>query len=55
MAITLPSVVGRPDKRKQEENVSGKDDILNKKINERMKRKQMLHELMNKVKDPDIA
>jgi hypothetical protein len=55
MAATLPSVVGRKDKRKDEEAVSGKDDILNRKINERMKRKQKLHELMNKIKDPDIA
>ena len=55
MAITLPSVVGRKNNKKPEEAVSGKDDILNRKINERMRRKQMLHELMNKVKDPDIA
>jgi len=53
--ITLKSVKGQKDNHKQEEAVSGKDDILNRKINERMKRKQKLHELMNKIKDPDIA
>ena len=55
MAITLPSVIGRPDKRKPEENVSGKDDIINEKINERLKRKQKLMEELNKIHDPDIA
>ena len=39
----------------QELNVSGKDDILNKKNNERMKRKQALMDAMNKIHDPDIA
>jgi hypothetical protein len=53
--VTLPSVKGRQDKRKPEEAVSGKDDIINQNINERMKRKQKLHELMNKIHDPDIA
>ena len=55
MAITLPSVVGRKENKPLEEAVSGKDDILNRKINERLKRKQKLHELMNKLHDPDIA
>ena len=45
----------RNQPKPQEMAVSGKDDILNKKINERMKRKQKLHELMNKIHDPDIA
>jgi hypothetical protein len=35
--------------------VGGKGDILNKKINERMKRKQALMDAMNKIHDPDIA
>jgi len=39
----------------QEEAVSGKDDILNRKMNERMKRKQALLMAMNKIHDPDIA
>jgi hypothetical protein len=39
----------------QEEAVSGKDDILNKKMNERMKRKAALLRAMNKIHDPDIA
>ena len=55
MAITLPSVVGRKDNKKPEEAVSGKDDIINKKINERLKRKEALAKAMNKIHDPDIA
>ena len=51
MAFTLPSVAGRKDNKKQEEAVSGKDDILNRKINERLKRKQKLAEEMNKLHD----
>jgi hypothetical protein len=39
----------------QEEAVGGKGDILNRKINERMKRKQALLAAMNKIHDPDIA
>jgi hypothetical protein len=39
----------------QELAVSGKGDILNKKTNERMKRKQALLAAMNKIHDPDIA
>lgn len=39
----------------QEEAVSGKDDILNRKMNERMKRKAALLKAMNKIHDPDIA
>lgn len=39
----------------QEMAVSGKDDIINKKINERLKRKQALMDAMNKIHDPDIA
>ena len=55
MAITLPSVVGQKDTKKQEEAVGGKDDILNRKINERLKRKEALAKAMNKLHDPDIA
>lgn len=39
----------------QELAVGGKGDILNKKNNERMKRKAALLEAMNKIHDPDIA
>ena len=39
----------------QELAVGGKGDILNKKTNERMKRKQALLVAMNKIHDPDIA
>ena len=35
--------------------VGGKGDILNKKTNERMKRKAALLSAMNKIHDPDIA
>lgn len=53
--MTLPSVKGCKDNKKPEETVNSKDDIINKKINERLKRKQALHEAMNKIHDPDIA
>jgi len=46
----------RQDKKKPPElNVNSKDDIINKKINERLKRKAMLAKMMNKIHDPDIA
>lgn len=35
--------------------VNSKDDIINKKINQRLRRKQALHDAMNKLHDPDIA
>jgi hypothetical protein len=54
MAATLPSVVGHKGKKPQEEAVSGKDDILNRKMNERMKRKAKIQEQFNKFQ-PDIA
>jgi hypothetical protein len=38
-----------------EENVGGKGDILNKKINERLRRKEALSKAMNKYHDPDIV
>lgn len=55
MAITLPSVKGRKDNKKPEETVDSKDDIINKKINERLKRKEALAKEFNKIHDPDIA
>jgi hypothetical protein len=39
----------------QELAVGGKGDILNKKTNERMKRKVALLAAMNKIHDPNIA
>lgn len=46
----------RQDKKKPPElNVNSKDDIINKKINERLKRKAMLASALNKLTDPDIA
>ena len=36
-------------------NVGGKGDILNKKENERMRRKEALSKAMNKYHDPDIV
>jgi hypothetical protein len=39
----------------QELAVGGKGDILNRKTNERMKRKAALLSAMNKIHDPDIA
>ena len=54
MAVTLPSIVGRPDKKTPTElEVNSKDDIINKKINDRLKRKQALMDAMNKVHDKD--
>jgi hypothetical protein len=46
-------------KRKNKKNpleltVDSKDDILDKKANQRMKRKAMLHAAMNKIHDPDF-
>lgn len=39
----------------QELEVDSKYDTLDKKANQRMKRKAMLHAAMNKIHDPDIA
>jgi hypothetical protein len=39
----------------QELAVGGEGDILNRKTNERMKRKAALLSAMNKIHDPDIA
>jgi hypothetical protein len=46
----------RQNKKKPlEETVDSKYDIINKKINQRLKRKQALADAMNKIHDPDIA
>jgi hypothetical protein len=42
-------------KKSQELEVDSKYDILDKKANQRMKRKAALHAAMNKIHDPDIA
>lgn len=55
MAITLPSVIGRKDTKKPEVNINSKDDLINKKINQNLKRKEMLAKQLNKLHDPDIA
>jgi hypothetical protein len=55
MAITLPSVIGRKDNKKPMETVDSKTDPINKKINQRLKRKETLANAMNKIHDPDIA
>jgi hypothetical protein len=53
---TLEKQVKERNKPKpQELAVGGKGDILNKKTNERMKRKVALLAAMNKIHDPDIA
>jgi hypothetical protein len=41
--------------KSQELAVGGKGDILNRKTNERLKRKAALLDAMNKIHDPDIA
>ncbi len=41
--------------RPQELEVDSEYDILDKKANQRMKRKAMLHAAMNKIHDLDIA
>ena len=55
MAITLPSVAGRKDKKEPELNVANKYNVLQEKENKRMKRKEMLMKELNKIHDPDIA
>jgi hypothetical protein len=47
--------VKRNKPRPDELAVGGKGETLNAKENARMKRKQMLHEAMNKLHDPYIA
>jgi hypothetical protein len=53
--ITLKSVKGRKDNKKPEENINSDTDIINKKINERLRRKAALQKAMNKLHDTDIA
>ena len=48
-------VIERNKPKPQELAVGGKGDILNRKTNERMKRKAALLTAMNKIHDPDIA
>ena len=49
MAMNLPAMTGYKKKPKEDElAVSGKDDILNRKENERMKRRQRLLDAWNK-------
>ena len=55
------STLEKQEKKRQnhnpplELNVGGKGDILNKKENERMRRKEALSKAMNKYHDPDIV
>ena len=42
-------------KKPSEETVDSKYDVIDKKINQRLKRKQALADAMNKIHDPDIA
>jgi hypothetical protein len=42
-------------KKPPEETVDSKYDVIDKKINQRLKRKQALADAMNKIHDPDIA
>lgn len=51
----LESVVGKKQHLKPELDVASKQDILNKKINERLRRKEKLAKEFNKLHDPDIA
>jgi hypothetical protein len=62
-ALTRPEHTSTLEKQVKERNkpkpqelaVGGKGDILNRKTNERMKRKAALLTAMNKIHDPDIA
>lgn len=55
MAAKLPSVVGRKETKKPELNVANKYNKLQELENKRMKRKEMLSAMLNKIHDPDIA
>lgn len=52
---TLEKAQAKRDAKKNplEVEVNSKDDIINKKINQRLKRKQMIHDAMNKIHDSD--
>ena len=62
-AMLRPHVESTFEKQEKKRNqpkppeleVDSEYDILDKKINQRMKRKAMLHAAMNKIHDPDIA
>ena len=55
------STLDKQQKKRQEHNppleeeVDSLTDILNKKINQRLKRKEALSKAMNKYHDPDIV
>jgi len=55
------STLEKQQKKRQEHNfpleeeVNSPTDILNKKINQRLKRKEALSKAMNKYHDPDIV
>ena len=55
------STLDKQQKKRQEHNppleeeVDSPTDILNKKINQRLKRKEALSKAMNKYHDPDIV
>ncbi len=55
MAANLPALVSHKDTKKPELNVANKNNVLQIKENQRMKRKAALLTAMNKIKDPDIA
>jgi hypothetical protein len=62
-AMLRPHVESTLEKQEKKRNkpkpqklaVGGKGETLNAKENARMRRKQALHDAMNKVYDPDIA
>jgi hypothetical protein len=56
MAVTLQSMTGKGmNKPAKELNVPNKYNKLQSLENKRMKRKQAIHDAMNKIHDPDIA
>ena len=56
MAVTLQSMTGKgKNKPAKELTVPNKYNKLQSLENKRMKRKQAIHDAMNKIHDPDIA
>ena len=55
MPFKLDALVGKKDNKQQEVNVNSDEDLINKKINERLRRKEKLAKEFNKLHDPDIA
>jgi hypothetical protein len=52
------STLEKQQAKRKKENPPELDEeggVLNKQANDRMKRKRLLHEAMNKIHDPDIA